>query len=129
MFFLFVFQTKDDNGKQKSIKKKTNKGVSSLQTSLLCLILSGTIFTLFISIIIHLILKGNFIEIILVLYTDQIPWHIAHRAVDLVAKVFGYHKPVYGVVIDAGSTGSRVLAFTFHESYFGKKLNNFCMLM
>lgn len=57
-----------------------------------------------------------------VLYTDQIPWHLGHRAVDLVAKHFGYHKPVYAVVIDAGSTGSRVLAFSFHESYFGEIL-------
>lgn len=47
---------------------------------------------------------------------------MGHRAIDHVAKNFGYHKPVHAVVIDAGSTGSRVLAFTFHESYFGNKL-------
>lgn len=55
-----------------------------------------------------------------VLYTDQIPWYVGHRAIDSIAKKFGYYKPVHAVVIDAGSTGSRVLAFTFHESYFGK---------
>ncbi|CAG9820173.1 unnamed protein product [Phaedon cochleariae] len=86
-------------------RKRKDKTVSSMHTSLLCLILSGTILTLFI-----------------VLYTDQIPWYIGHRAVDTIAKQFGYHKPVHAVVIDAGSTGSRVLAFTFHESYFGGHL-------
>lgn len=56
----------------------------------------------------------------LVLYTDQLPWHLGHVAVDNVAKTFGYHQPVHAVVIDAGSTGSRVLAFTFHKTYLGK---------
>lgn len=56
----------------------------------------------------------------LVLYTDQIPWHVGHRALDSIAKKLGYHKPVHAVVLDAGSTGSRVTAFTFHESYLGK---------
>ncbi|KAG5899973.1 hypothetical protein JTB14_034543 [Gonioctena quinquepunctata] len=88
-----------------STKKRKEKPVSSLHTSLLCLILSGTILTLFI-----------------VLYTDQIPWYIGHRAIDSIARKFGYHKPVHAVVIDAGSTGSRVLAFTFHESYLGGHL-------
>ncbi|CAH1965673.1 unnamed protein product [Acanthoscelides obtectus] len=89
----------------KSIRKRKDKTVSSLHTSLLCLILSGTLLTLFV-----------------VYYTDQIPWYIGHRAVDSIANKFGYHKPVHAVVIDAGSTGSRVLAFTFHESYFGQHL-------
>lgn len=56
------------------------------------------------------------------LYTDHIPWHLGHRAVDRIAKSFGYDRPVHAVVIDAGSTGSRVLAFTFHESYIGKRI-------
>lgn len=44
---------------------------------------------------------------------------LGHTAVDQVAKKFGYHEPVYAVVIDAGSTGSRVLAFSFHKAYLG----------
>lgn len=58
--------------------------------------------------------------IVLVLYLDNIPWHLAHKAVDNVARSLGYNRPVHAVVIDAGSTGSRVLAFTFHEAYLGK---------
>nr|XP_023022734.1 ectonucleoside triphosphate diphosphohydrolase 5 isoform X1 [Leptinotarsa decemlineata] len=94
-----------NNAQKPSSKRRKDKTVSSIHTSLLCLILSGTILTLFI-----------------VLYTDQIPWYIGHRAVDSIAMKFGYHKPVHAVVIDAGSTGSRVLAFTFHESYLGGHL-------
>jgi len=32
---------------------------------------------------------------------------------------FGLQKKTYAVVIDAGSTGSRVLAFEFHQSIKG----------
>lgn len=47
---------------------------------------------------------------------------MGHKAVDHLAKSLGYHEPVYAVVIDAGSTGSRVLAFSFHKAYLGIKL-------
>lgn len=66
----------------------------------------------------YFIKKPN-IHIIIVLYLDNIPWSMGYKAVDDVMKSFGYVKPVHAVVIDAGSTGSRVLAFTFHEAYFG----------
>ncbi|XP_050512656.1 nucleoside diphosphate phosphatase ENTPD5 isoform X1 [Diabrotica virgifera virgifera] len=95
----------NDRPKKGPSKKKKEAGIS-MHVSLLCLILSGTIFTVFI-----------------ILYTDQLPWFMAHRAVDSFAKKFlGSHKPVYAVVMDAGSTGSRVLAYSFHESYFGNHL-------
>ncbi|CAH1105013.1 unnamed protein product [Psylliodes chrysocephalus] len=96
----------NDRPNKSNTKKRKDKTVSGIHTSLLCLILSGSIFTTFI-----------------ILYTDQIPWLIGHRAIDSIAKRFlGYHKPVYAVVVDAGSTGSRVLAYSFHESYFGNHL-------
>lgn len=50
ILYSFLFQPKDNNGKSKSLRNKKNKAVSSLQTSLLCLILSGTILTVFIGI-------------------------------------------------------------------------------
>jgi ectonucleoside triphosphate diphosphohydrolase 5/6 len=101
-----IAQHNNDKPNKGPSKKKKEKGVISIHTSLLCLILSGSIFTTFI-----------------ILYTDQIPWLMAHRAVDSFAKnVLGSHKPVYAVVMDAGSTGSRVLAYSFHESYFGNHL-------
>ncbi|XP_050308072.1 ectonucleoside triphosphate diphosphohydrolase 5 isoform X2 [Anthonomus grandis grandis] len=100
-------QVKEHNDKAIGKKKKAKTVTpSSIHTSLLCLILSGTILTLF-----------------LVIYTDEIPWHLANRVIDDAAKRFlGYYKPVHAVVIDAGSTGSRVLAYTFHKSYIGSNL-------
>ncbi|KRT82018.1 hypothetical protein AMK59_5959 [Oryctes borbonicus] len=91
---------REQNGRsvQKSKKKPSNG--SSIHQSLLCLIISGSILTVF-----------------MFLYIDYIPWHLHHRAIDKVVKVFGYYEPVHAVVIDAGSTGSRVLAFTFHKAY------------
>ncbi|KAK9711603.1 GDA1/CD39 (nucleoside phosphatase) family [Popillia japonica] len=91
---------KEQNGQSIPRRKKKTSGSSSLRQSLLCLIVSGVTFTVF-----------------MFMYIDYIPWHLHHRAIDKVVKVFGYYKPVHAVVIDAGSTGSRVLAFTFHQAY------------
>ncbi|KAF2895355.1 hypothetical protein ILUMI_10809 [Ignelater luminosus] len=91
---------KESNGRPIPKRKRKEAESNSIHRSLLCLILSGTILTVFI-----------------ILYIDYIPWHLGHRTVDSIAKSFGYDKLVHAVVIDAGSTGSRVLAFTFHEAY------------
>lgn len=51
------------------------------------------------------------------LYIDS--WELGIKATDRIAKSLGYHEPIHAIVIDAGSTGSRVLAYTFHKSYLG----------
>lgn len=50
-------------------------------------------------------------------------WISPHHSTNLLDKLslsLGLQEHVYTVVIDAGSTGSRVLAFTFHRSLSGK---------
>ncbi|KAL0118894.1 hypothetical protein PUN28_009489 [Cardiocondyla obscurior] len=47
---------------------------------------------------------------------DIKPIRIGSKAIDSLALSFNLQKSFYVVVIDAGSTGSRVLAFSFHES-------------
>lgn len=53
---------------------------------------------------------------------DLKPIRIGSKAIDTLAFSFNLQKPFYVVVIDAGSTGSRVLAFTFHESILNSNL-------
>ncbi|XP_032686884.1 ectonucleoside triphosphate diphosphohydrolase 5 isoform X2 [Odontomachus brunneus] len=53
---------------------------------------------------------------------DLKPIRIGSKAIDSLAFSFNLQKPFYVVVIDAGSTGSRVLAFSFHESILNGNL-------
>lgn len=53
---------------------------------------------------------------------DLKPIKIGSKAIDTLAFSFNLQKPFYVVVIDAGSTGSRVLAFSFHESILNGNL-------
>ncbi|XP_046382642.1 ectonucleoside triphosphate diphosphohydrolase 5-like isoform X2 [Ischnura elegans] len=55
-------------------------------------------------------------------YYQALPWNVYSHgtsALDNLALSLGIQKHTHAVVIDAGSTGSRVLAFTFHQSYDG----------
>ncbi|XP_071441878.1 ectonucleoside triphosphate diphosphohydrolase 5-like isoform X2 [Hetaerina americana] len=55
-------------------------------------------------------------------YYQVLPWNVythGTSALDNLALTLGIQKHTHAVVIDAGSTGSRVLAFTFHQSYDG----------
>lgn len=51
------------------------------------------------------------------LYTDSL-----HPIIDGIAIQLGYKQPQYAVIIDAGSTGSRVLAYEFHKGYLDGRL-------
>lgn len=62
--------------------------------------------------------RGKFISIIAGFYID------VHPFVDKIATKLGYEGRQYAVIIDAGSTGSRVLAYTFHTGYSGRILTD-----
>ncbi|XP_055546156.1 ectonucleoside triphosphate diphosphohydrolase 5 isoform X2 [Wyeomyia smithii] len=83
-------------------RRKTNPKIvaNNLRFSFLCLLVSA-------SLLIFLLLT----------YTDSF-----HPIVDSIAGQLGYHEKTYAVVVDAGSTGSRVLAFEFHRGYLDGRL-------
>lgn len=50
------------------------------------------------------------------LASDAKPFRFGNKAIDNLAISLNYQRPFYVVIIDAGSTASRVIAFTFHVS-------------
>uniref|UniRef100_A0A6E8VZE2 Nucleoside phosphatase n=1 Tax=Anopheles coluzzii TaxID=1518534 RepID=A0A6E8VZE2_ANOCL len=75
-------------------------GGSNLRFSFICLVVSASLL---------IFLLGA--------YTDSF-----HPIIDGIAGRLGYHEKIYAVVIDAGSTGSRVLAFEFHHGTLDGRL-------
>lgn len=78
----------------------TKGGHSGLLFSFLCLVVTVAILIIFFGI-----------------YTDSL-----HPIVDTIFGHLGYSEKRFAVVIDAGSTGSRVLAFEFHKAYLDGRL-------
>lgn len=64
-----------------------------------------------------LVISASLLIFLLLAYTDSF-----HPIVDSIAGRLGYHEKIYTVVVDAGSTGSRVLAFEFHRGYLDGRL-------
>uniref|UniRef100_A0A182IMJ0 Ectonucleoside triphosphate diphosphohydrolase 5 n=1 Tax=Anopheles atroparvus TaxID=41427 RepID=A0A182IMJ0_ANOAO len=64
-----------------------------------------------------LVISASLLIFLLGAYTDSF-----HPIIDGIAGKLGYHEKIYAVVIDAGSTGSRVLAFEFHHGYLDGRL-------
>ncbi|XP_058061589.1 ectonucleoside triphosphate diphosphohydrolase 5 isoform X1 [Anopheles bellator] len=64
-----------------------------------------------------LVVSASLLIFLLGAYTDSF-----HPIIDGIAGRLGYHEKIYAVVIDAGSTGSRVLAFEFHHGYLDGRL-------
>lgn len=64
-----------------------------------------------------LVVSASLLIFLFLAYTDSF-----HPIVDTIAGKLGYQEKTYAVVIDAGSTGSRVLAFEFHRGYLDGRL-------
>jgi len=69
-----------------------------------------------------LIVLGTLFLGYIAIANDLKPIRIGSKAIDTLALSFNLQKPFYVIVIDAGSTGSRVLAFSFHESILNGNL-------
>ncbi|KAG5674465.1 hypothetical protein PVAND_004435 [Polypedilum vanderplanki] len=102
-FELLIQENGDKQGIRRKIHEKHNNKANQnagLVTSFLCLVATVTILIIFFSV-----------------YTDSL-----HPIVDQIATQLGYSEKQYGAIIDAGSTGSRVLAFEFHKAYLDGRL-------
>ncbi|XP_055684163.1 ectonucleoside triphosphate diphosphohydrolase 5 isoform X2 [Lutzomyia longipalpis] len=81
-------------------RRKASKQQNDLQFSFICLLLCVIILIFFLG-----------------MYTDSF-----HPIIDGIAVQLGYQEKQYAVILDAGSTGSRVLAYEFHRGYLDGRL-------
>lgn len=102
----------DDNKAQAPRRKSSSKGgklPSGLKLSFICLI---------ISVLILLVVFGKF-------FSHSFCWNrffltqflFSGFYMDHILFSFGFQEEQYAVVIDAGSTGSRVLCYKFHKNF------------
>ncbi|XP_055710693.1 ectonucleoside triphosphate diphosphohydrolase 5 isoform X2 [Phlebotomus papatasi] len=87
-------------GEKPMPRRKASKQQNDLQFSFICLLLC---------VVILIFLLG--------MYTDSF-----HPIIDGIAVGLGYQEKQFAVILDAGSTGSRVLAYEFHKGYLDGRL-------
>ncbi|GAB0095889.1 ectonucleoside triphosphate diphosphohydrolase 5 [Sergentomyia squamirostris] len=89
-----------ENAKPMMPRRKASKQQHDLQFSFICLLLCVVILIFFLG-----------------MYTDSF-----HPIIDGIAVQLGYQEKQFAVILDAGSTGSRVLAYEFHRGYLDGRL-------
>ncbi|XP_059619058.1 ectonucleoside triphosphate diphosphohydrolase 5 isoform X2 [Phlebotomus argentipes] len=89
-----------NDGEKPLPRRKASKQQNDLQFSFICLLLCVIILTVFLG-----------------MYTDSF-----HPIIDGIAVQLGYQEKQFAVILDAGSTGSRVLAYEFHKGYLDGRL-------
>lgn len=96
-----VPQNEDERKFNRRKSSSTNSGTQGLKLSFLCLIIC----------------------VVLLLFVLSVYMDSMSPIVENLVSKLGYERTQYAVVIDAGSTGSRVLAYKFHKSYIDNKLH------
>ncbi|XP_044581085.1 ectonucleoside triphosphate diphosphohydrolase 5 isoform X2 [Cotesia glomerata] len=103
-----MYYTRLSNGETKDVPPRQKKAVPS---SFLKMRPKKVIITLSILFFFYIALSFN-----------SEPLRFGSSMIDRLASSLNLHKQQYVVIIDAGSTGSRVLAFTFHNSILNNDL-------
>lgn len=134
-----IDQSKPEQNGTEKYPRPVTRG-SGLQSSFLCLVICAVLITFLLGENANEIMQTDFDHTIHLIYsfiifkfgnlflffshammtgsyTDTL-----HPIVDKIALTLGYKQLQYAVVIDAGSTGSRVIAYEFHIGYLDSRL-------